>query len=194
MTAAISAGSRFLSRACWRMMSSWRSGRVISLIASSPGRSMRRRRRPDAEHEQQVRSAGSRCGLRASPGGAPSLARAPRACRRSARRSRHDPPSPPVRAAAPRGRRARGGHERPPVRSRRPSSATIATVASNTPPRTGFEQQRHLDDRYLRPIAAALQLRAPLGHPLAHPREELSLEPGKLLGSRRTRSRRPPRG
>ena len=33
MTAAISAGSRPLSRACWRMMSSWRSGSVISRTA-----------------------------------------------------------------------------------------------------------------------------------------------------------------
>src|SRR5919205_587849 len=33
MTAAISAGSRPLSRACWRMMSSWRSGSAISRTA-----------------------------------------------------------------------------------------------------------------------------------------------------------------
>src|SRR4051794_27593742 len=38
MTPAISAGSTFLSLACWRMMSSWRSGSVISLTAWSAGR------------------------------------------------------------------------------------------------------------------------------------------------------------
>ena len=37
MTAAISAGSRLLSAACWRMMSSWRRGRVISRTASPSG-------------------------------------------------------------------------------------------------------------------------------------------------------------
>src|SRR6478736_7198762 len=35
MTAAIKAGSRSFSRACWRMMSSWRSGRVTSNSARS---------------------------------------------------------------------------------------------------------------------------------------------------------------
>src|SRR3954453_16352001 len=37
MTPAISAASTFLSAACWRMMSSWRSGSVISLTAWSAG-------------------------------------------------------------------------------------------------------------------------------------------------------------
>src|SRR4051794_17824353 len=38
MTAAISAGSTCLSAACWRMMSSWRSGSWISSTAWSTGR------------------------------------------------------------------------------------------------------------------------------------------------------------
>src|SRR5689334_18932477 len=37
MTAAISAASTCLSAACWRMMSSWRSGSLISLTAWSAG-------------------------------------------------------------------------------------------------------------------------------------------------------------
>ena len=47
MTAATSAGSTFLSRACWRMMSSWRSGSWISCTAcSNTGRSSRKPRMP----------------------------------------------------------------------------------------------------------------------------------------------------
>src|SRR3954447_18958736 len=38
MTAAISDASTFLSAACWRMMSSWRSGSLISCTALSAGR------------------------------------------------------------------------------------------------------------------------------------------------------------
>ena len=78
MTAAISAGSRCLSRACWRMMSSWRSGSVISRTAwcerrptagpATPPRRPAARRRASADAARPWR-ARPRAAARAASGG-----------------------------------------------------------------------------------------------------------------------------
>ena len=64
MTPAISAGSRPLSAACWRMMSSWRSGSVISCTALSANGAIaaptHRGQRGGAEQERQRRASAAR--------------------------------------------------------------------------------------------------------------------------------------
>src|SRR5215210_8314556 len=203
MIPAISAGSSCLSAACWRMMSSWRSGSAISLTAlSTPGATM------------------------AATTAAPiTTARASHVSRRSSARRRSGARRGRARVVADRvlisllkllkypGQRLLQIFERPGVsdRVRRPGRflllgelARRPLVERGVPPRTGplapdglvghhrqgsvegrvhprLEQQRHLDhERSRRRVALGLLL-APGPDALPDPGPQQALEPFAVL-------------
>src|SRR5919198_5426478 len=183
MTPAMSAGSRCLALACWRMMSSWRIGSVTSCTAFSPSGSSstaatpmtrtaastitRRRRRTfalmtSASQEPRPGCAVARCVIR---------------CSRP--RGRRAWPSRPGGAGAPRARRPprdralrRAASARPRLRRPRSSRRTRSpswprTGAAPRPPRRPVAARARAAlrarPRYARPPAATACPRARLG-------------------------------
>ena len=199
MTAAISDASTPFSAACWRMMSSWRRGRVSSWIALSrtPRATSDAGRATDGHRDRAERRAGA--GGAAWPSlhplsfvdqrGQLALELLDRAVVLDHVR-RRGRPSPPGRAGAPRARRP-GRAARLGALAAHLVGGDDRDVVSKTPVHAGLEQQRHLDHGDLGARRAARRARR---RSARRPAGGAAPRARRAARGRRRRSRRPGRG
>ena len=200
-------GVQALVAACWRMMSSWRSGSATSCTARRQHGAISARRSAATATTPRAGRRRRGAGARRASGGAPGRgaggARWPCACSslvtsacqgRRTTPARASPTIPSLRttyvaraafsscgAGARRARRPRRGRARPRARRgppRRRRRRSWRRRAPPAPPRTAAASRR----RGARRRRRARDLLAPLGDPRADQRPQQALEPGALLG------------